>query len=283
MSTILLWTLVGVAGAPIAGGLLSGLDRKVTAWLQSRQGPPITQPFWDLLKLFAKEKTAVNPWQVFCAWVYLVAAVLSVVLFFNQTDLLLIFFVQAVGAVFLVMGALSVNSPYSQVGAHRELIQVLTYEPLIILVFVGIYHTTGSFLISEVWAHPEPLLLQLPLLYLALTYALTIKLRKSPFDFATSHHAHQELVRGVLTEYSGPFLGLVELAHWYETVLIMGLCALFWGTSFTGMAVLLVATYFVEILVDNTMARMTWRWMLRYVWTAGLVLAFANLIWLHVS
>jgi ech hydrogenase subunit B len=279
---IVLLTLVGLVLAPLAGGLLAGVDRKVTAWFQSRKGPPIIQPFYDLIKLFAKEKTAVNPWLIFCAWVYLVAAVFSVVLFFNQSDLLLIFFVQAVGAVFLVMGALSVKSPYSQVGAQRELIQVLTYEPLIILVFVGIYLVTGSFYIQNVLDYPRPLLLELPLLYLVLTYALTIKLRKSPFDFSTSHHAHQELVRGVLTEYSGPFLGLVELAHWYETVLILGLCALFWTTSWYGLVILLVATYFLEIVVDNTMARMTWRWMLRYVWTMGLALAFVNLIWLHM-
>ncbi|MBN2489265.1 MAG: NADH-quinone oxidoreductase subunit H [Planctomycetes bacterium] len=279
---IALLTLAGLVLAPLAGGLLAGVDRKVTAWLQSRKGPPIIQPFYDLIKLFAKEKLAVNPWQVLCAWVYLMAAVFSVVLFFNQADLLLLFFVQAVGAVFLVMGALSVPSPYSQVGAQRELLQVLTYEPLLMLVFVGIYQVTGSFRISSVLDHPRPLLLELPLLYLVLTYALTIKLRKSPFDFSTSHHAHQELVRGVLTEYSGPFLGLVELAHWYETVLILGLCALFWATSVPGMAILLGATYFLELLVDNTMARMTWRWMLRYVWTVGLVLAFTNLLWLHL-
>jgi len=223
----------------------------------------------------------VNQWQILCAWVYMIAAAASVALFFAQGDLLIIFFVQAVGAVFLVMGAMAAKSPYSQVGAQRELMQILAYEPVLILVFVGIYLVTGSFSVEAVWQLDTPLLLKMPLLYLALGYALTIKLRKSPFDFSTSHHGHQELVKGVLTEYSGPYLALVEIAHWYETILVLGLCALFWSTNVVWMAVLLVCTYMLEILVDNTMARMTWRWMLKRVWLLGMGMSVVNLIWLY--
>ncbi|MBL7211942.1 MAG: NADH-quinone oxidoreductase subunit H [Desulfobacteraceae bacterium] len=272
---------IGVVVAPLLGGLIAGVDRRLTAWFQSRYGPPVWQPFFDVMKLFGKEKLVVNGWQVFCAYIYITAAMLSVVLFFLQSDLLLILFVQAVGAIFLVIGAFSATSPYSQVGANRELIQILTYEPLIILAFVGIYLVTGSFKISQVLLQTKPLLASLPLLYIALCYALTIKLRKSPFDFSTSHHAHQELVKGFLTEYSGPYLALVEIGHWYEVVLILGLCSLFWATSWIGIIVLVGLTYLCEILIDNTMARMTWRWMLGYVWTIGLAMSFVNLIWLH--
>ena len=226
--------LVGLVVAPLAGGLLAGIDRRVTARFQSRQGPPVMQAFYDVLKLFGKERLALNSWQIICAWVYLIGAALSCVLFFLQSDLLLIFFVQAVGAVFLVMGAMAGRSPYSHVGAQRELIQILTYEPLLVLVFVCLYLAAGSFNVGDILAVEKPLLLKLPLAYIVLTYALTIKLRKSPFDFSTSHHGHQELVKGVLTEYSGPYLALVEVAHWYETVLLLGVCALFWSTAGSG-------------------------------------------------
>ncbi len=273
--------IIGAVAAPLLGGLIAGVDRRLTAWLQSRYGPPIWQPFFDVVKLFGKERLVVNGWQVFCAHVYITAAMLSVVLFFLQSDLLLILFVQAFGAIFLVIGAFSTTSPYSQVGANRELIQILTYEPLIVLVFVGIYLVTGSFKISEILAQTKPLLVSLPLLYIVLCYALTIKLRKSPFDFSTSHHAHQELVKGFLTEYSGRYLALVEIGHWYEVVLILGLCSLFWTTSWIGVLVLVGVTYLCEILIDNIMARMTWQWMLGYVWTMGLAMSFVNLIWLH--
>jgi ech hydrogenase subunit B len=282
MDTLIL-VIIGLVAGPVLGGLIAGLDRRVTAWFQSRQGPPIMQAFYDVAKLLGKEKMVVNQWQILCAWVYLIAAAVSVALFFAQGDLLLIFFVQAVGAVFLVMGAMSAKSPYSQVGAQRELMQILAYEPVLILVFVGIYLVTGSFSISAVWQLDQPLLAKMPLLYLALGFALTIKLRKSPFDFSTSHHGHQELVKGVLTEYSGPYLALIEIAHWYETVLVLGLCALFWSTNVVWMAVLLLGTYMLEILVDNTMARMTWRWMLKRVWLLGMGMSVVNLIWLYAG
>ena len=268
--------------APLMGGVISGADRILTARLQARVGPPILQPFYDVLKLLGKEQVAVNVWQVFCAYAYLTASLIAVVLFALGGDLLLVLFTQAVGAIFLVVGALSSTSPFSQVGAHRELLQILSYEPLLLLVAVGIYLETGSFKISEVLTHPEPLLLKLPFLFVALGYALTIKLRKSPFDLSTSHHGHQEIVKGLLTDYSGPLLAFIEIGHWFDVVLLLGLCALFWATSWTGMVLIVALTYAAEIIIDNVAARMSWRWMLGYVWAMGLTLSIVNLIWIHV-
>jgi len=273
----------GLVAGPLLGGLINGLDRILTARLQSRIGPPVLQPFYDVIKLLGKEKMVVNVWQAFCAYCYIAAASISLVMFFLRSDLLLILFIQAVGAVFLVIGALSSTSPFSQVGAHRELLQILSYEPLLVLVTVGVYLETGSFKIATVYAWSEPLLLKLPFLYLVLGYALTIKLRKSPFDLSTSHHAHQELVKGLLTDYSGPFLALTEIGHWFEIVLLLGFCSLFWTTNWVGMMILVAVTYFLEILIDNVSARMNWRWMLGYVWAMGLSLSLVNLIWLYAG
>lgn len=283
MSNEILLVLAALILAPLAGGLVGGVDRKLTALVQGRVGPPIIQPFYDAAKLWAKDTPVANPWLTFCSWVYLGGAVTSVVLFFLGSDLLLVFFVQAVGAVFLVIGALSVPSPYSQVGGQRELLQMLAYEPLLILVIVGIYVTTGSFRIEAVFQYDQPLLLELPLLFIVLGYALTIKLRKSPFDISGSHHAHQELVKGVYTEYAGRNLALVEIAHWFEVVLILGFVVLFWATSVWGALILLVATYVLEIIIDNVSARLTWRWMLGSVWIAGLCLSAVNLAWLYFA
>ncbi|MBI4805785.1 MAG: NADH-quinone oxidoreductase subunit H [Desulfovibrio sp.] len=279
----LLLATIAVILAPVIGGLVAGLDRKCTAWLQSRVGPPILQPFYDVFKLLGKSPMMMNPWQILTVWVYLVSSMLTVFLFFLGSDLLLMFFVLTIGAVFFVMGALSTQSPYAQVGAQRELVTMLTYEPLIILVFVSIAMVTGSFKVSEVFTYGKPLLYQLPLMFVVLGYALTIKLRKSPFDISACHHAHQEIVRGVLTEYSGPQLALIEIAHWYDVVFVLGLCALFWATSFWGCAILLVVTYFAELVIDNVTARMTYKWMLKTVWGWGLALSVLNLLWLYAG
>lgn len=279
----LIFALIALGLTPAIGGLLAGLDRRLTARLQSRFGPPIVQPFYDVLKLLGKTPMAVNSWQVLCAYIYLVSSMLAVFLFFMQADLLLLFFVMTVGAVFQVVGAMSVDSPYGQVGAQRELLQMLAYEPLIILVFVGFSMAAGSFKISDIYALESPLLLQMPFLFIALGYALTIKLRKSPFDISACHHAHQEIVRGVLTDYSGPHLALLEIGHWFDVVLILGLCTLFWHTSAFGALVLLGVTYFAEVLIDNITARMTWQWMLKNALGVGLVLSMFNILWLYVS
>jgi ech hydrogenase subunit B len=276
-----IFAVILVVAAPFLGGLIAGLDRKITARLQSRYGPPIMQPFYDVFKLMGKEKMVLNMWQALCPVVYLVSSALCVFLFGLQHDLLLIFFVFTVGSVFLVMGAMAAPSPYSQIGAQRELLQMLAYEPLLILVFVSISMVTGSFKIADVYAYGKPLLGQLPLMFIVLGYALTIKLRKSPFDISACHHAHQEIVRGVLTEYSGPYLALIEIAHWFDVVLFLGLCSLFWSTSLLGMLILLAATYFAELVIDNVMARMTWRWMLKNVLGVGLALSVLNIIWVY--
>ncbi|MEA5089182.1 MAG: complex I subunit 1 family protein [Solidesulfovibrio sp.] len=269
--------------APIAWSQISGVDRRVTAWLQSRYGPPILQPLYDVFKLLGKEPMVTNTWQALCAYVYVVGAALSVVLLFTGSDLLLIFFVLTVGAVFLVMGALASPSPYSQVGGQRELLQMLAYEPLLILVFAAIAMVTGSFKVSAVFELKHPMLYDIPLMFIVLGYALTIKLRKSPFDISACHHAHQELVRGVYTEYSGPYLAMIEIAHWYEVILVLGLCALFWSTSVVGMVVLVALTYLAEIIVDNVTARLTWRWMLRSAVGVGVVLTIVNMLWLYAQ
>lgn len=284
MSELLFQTLailVGLCLAPLLGGFVAGADRILTARLQGRVGPPLLQPFYDAAKLWGKQPIATNPWQTICAILCLFSAFVAVGLFAAQSDLLAIFFALAGCSAFVVIGALSVNSPYGQIGAQRELLQTLAYEPLFLLVIVGVFLKTGSFNIDALLAAKRPLLLDAPLLFVVFGFVLTIKFRKSPFDIASSHHAHQELVRGVYTDYSGRQLALLEIAHWCENAVLLGICALFWGTNLWLGALLAAAAYLAEIWVDNVSARLTWRWMLGSVWAAGLTLAVLNLVWLQ--
>lgn len=273
--------ILSVAIATFAGGTITGIDRKLTALMQGRYGPPIWQPFYDIAKLFRKEPMVVNGIQIFAAIIYLFSEILAVALFSLKSDLLMIVFITSIGSIFYIVGALSSRSPYSQVGAQRELFQMVVYEPLLILVLVGVYLETGSFNISHIMAQ-KPLLLELPLLYLVLSLVLDIKMKKSPFDFSASEHAHQELVQGIQTDYSGPLLAMVEVAHWYELVLILAIMTLFlshyvlWGI----VAALLI--YLAEIVLDNITARLTLKWMLGFSWCAGLSLTFFNLAYLYI-
>jgi len=270
--------LIYIIAAPLAGGLMMGIDRKITARMQRRYGPPLLQPFYDVLKLFSKENLVVRRSQNMYIVFYLLFMVFTGALFFTGGDLLLVIFSLALAGIFLVLAGYKGSSPYSHIGAERELLQMMAYEPMVLLTAVGMYMVTRSFSVGAIANYPVPLLLVLPGIFIGLIEALTIKLRKSPFDLATSHHGHQEIVKGVTVEYSGSALAMIELAHWYETALLMGLIYLFWAVNpWIGVA-LVLAAYFLEIWIDNAFARFRWEWMLKSTWGATLIFGVGNII-----
>jgi formate hydrogenlyase subunit 4 len=272
-----IYALVYILVAPILGGLIAGIDRKVTARMQGRVGPPILQPFYDVGKLFEKENPLVTASQNFYILSYVVFMVVAGALFFSGGDMLLVIFAFTLSHIFIVLGAYASYSPYSHVGAERELLQIIAYEPMIILTAVGMYMVTKSFFVSTIVASPVPIILYLPGVFVGYLIVLTIKLRKSPFDLSTSHHAHQEIVKGVTTDFAGPNLGKIEIAHWYEYVFLLGVNWLFFAWNpLIAVAAILVA-YFLEILIDNTMSRVKWQLMLRSAWIIAGTLGLVNL------
>ncbi|MFZ0946317.1 MAG: complex I subunit 1 family protein [Syntrophobacteraceae bacterium] len=268
--------------APIVGGLLFGIDRRITARLQGRFGPPILQPFYDILKLLGKDSIAVSKMQFVWIYAYLVLMIASLLCLVLQSDFLVLVFLLGFAGVSLVLGGFSTKSPYSHFGANRELLQILAYEPVLLLLAIAIYAQNGTFLISEIVIHEQPLLMSLWPLFIAVLYVLTIKMRKSPFDISTSHHAHQEIVKGITTEYSGPFLALYHLAEWYEIVLVLGIIALFWANPLWIGLLIAFAAFLLELVVDNIAARMTARWMVRLSWSVGLTLGILNVAYLYI-
>jgi len=269
--------------APVVGGLLMGIDRTLSARMQGRVGPPVVQPFYDLIKLFSKEALVSTKMQLVSVYLHLTSVVLSVVMLVLGQDLLVLLFVLALGSVSLILGAFSVRSPYSQLGAYRELLLLLSYEPLLALFVVGVYLATGSFMVRDIFRMEQPLLLTLPLFAVTQILVLAMKMNKSPFDISSSHHAHQEIVRGILTEFSGPYLGVIELTHWYELVLLLGMTALLWANNLWVGAALAIGSYFVVNVIDSITARMTWRWTLRVGWGIGIPLAVINLMMVYLG
>jgi ech hydrogenase subunit B len=268
--------------APIIGCVINGVDRRITARLQGRFGPPILQPFYDVMKLFAKETLVVRRTQNVYILFYLIFMVFTGALFFTGEDLLLTIFALTLAAIFFVLAAYKGSSPYSHIGAHRELLQIMSYEPMIMFCVVGMGMVARSFFVDDIASYQVPMLYYLPGMFLGLLYVLTIKLRKSPFDLSTSHHGHQEIVKGITTEYSGGALALIEIAHWYETTFILGFVYLFYATNPLIGVLLALGAYFFEIVIDNTFARSKWQFTLASSWIVTLVLGFGNIIILDV-
>jgi ech hydrogenase subunit B len=275
--------VITIIAAPILGGLLTGIDRKITARMQNRYGPPVLQPFYDFFKLMGKERITVNQTQMAYVIGHLFFAVTSIIMLALGQDLLMLIFILAFSTISLVMGAMSVRSPYSKIGAQREIIQMMAYEPVLLLMVVGVFLVTKSFMIKSIFEIDQPLLYSLPLVFLAFLYVLTIKLRKSPFDFSTSHHGHQELIKGLTTEFSGPQLAIIELTHWFDLILLLGLITLFFAKPIWVGILIALASYFLEIVIDNISARVTWKWMLKAAWLIGIGASMTNIIWLYLK
>ncbi len=287
----LLGSVVFAIIAPVVGCLLAGLDRVISAKMQGRVGPPLLQPYYDVRKLFAKERVSVNGVQdayVICALIF---ACIAGGIFFTGGNLLMCIFIITLSSLFFIIAAYSSRSPYAEVGASRETLQVMSYEPMVLIFAVGFYMATaailpfggsiGSFDIAAIFALDVPVIAYIWLIFLGLLFILTIKLRKSPFDLSMSHHAHQEIVRGMTTEMSGPTLALVEILHWCENVLFLGWIAIFfvWSNPLSLILgiVMALATYFFEILIDNNFARVKWQFMLKSAWLVALVAGGVNL------
>ena len=282
MNTQFISVLLYILLAPFLGGILDGVSRKISARMQGRIGPPILQPFYDVRKLFNKQVVAVSVPQSFLLICYLVLMILSGSIFFSGYDMLMCVFVLGTAATFLYFATIVNSSPYNTIAASRELIQIMAYEPAVLLACVGFYLASGSFAVKDIASSGHSMLLYTPGFFIAFVFVLTIKMRKSPFDISTSHHAHQELVKGVTTELGARYLGLYTIAEWYENVFLLGMVALYalnrhlWSIP---LALLLAfATFFLEILIDNTNARMKWEKMFTLSWEVTLLAAGVNLL-----
>ncbi len=279
--TTLIGTLLFAILGPIVGCLLAGLDRIISARMQGRVGPPLLQPYYDVRKLFEKESVSVNSVESVYVACALLFAVLAGGIFYSGGNLLMCVFVITLSSLFFIMAAYSTRSPYAEVGAARETLQVMCYEPMVLLLAVGFYMAAGSFDVGAALSLDAPVIGATLLVFLGVLFILTIKLRKSPFDLSMSHHAHQEIVRGITTEMSGPTLGLVEVMHWCENVLFLGWIGLFfvWGNpaSLALAVVVALAAYFLEIAIDNNFARVKWQFMLKSAWAVALVAGGVNI------
>src|SRR5512140_430214 len=144
--------LLNVGVVLLIAPFFQGVLRKVTARIQSRQGPPIWQPYYDLLKLLGKDdlESGESPaMQRFAAWLSL-AAILTVALLVpmgttpplaGAADAYLLIYLLTLCGVSTMLAGLAAGSTYSLVGMSREMMCVMTLEPLLaVAIVIGAVH-----------------------------------------------------------------------------------------------------------------------------------------------
>ncbi len=261
--------------APVIGGFVYGVERILRARMQSRVGPPLFQPFYDFLKLMDKRSIIVHSFHAFMGIMYLFGTWFSLYVLLSGKDLLVAIFFHVLSLAFLVVGGFSVRSPYSIVGAMRELLHMVAYEPVFVMAAVSIYLVTGTFEVSGILLSSHVPVFYLPLVFIALLLSLPSVLKKSPFDVA---EAHQEIIGGPEIEYSGKFYEAVYTAKWIEYVYAFFFVFLFGGSNYLLGALLVLFSFFFVNLIDNITARVTFRQMVSFHWYVLVPLVVINLM-----
>ena len=290
ISLAILYTLIfpGFLFTAVVGLLLTWVDRKVTAVIQSRIGPPWFQPFADIGKLLAKRMILPRGAQAvgFLAAPLLavvgatLAAVIVLRALFNPSvgfigDLIVLIYLSTLPAIALIIGGASSRSPFGAIGASREMSMVLAYEVAFLLATLTVIVKVDSIRFTDILAHQSihGALIWSPSGILAmavLLMSMQAKLGFLPFDIS---EADTELIGGPLAEYSGVGLALFKLSRAMMFFFLPVLAVLlFFGPvqatliSILGFIVKLLAVLVVLIVIKITHARLRLDQALHFFW-----------------
>jgi NADH-quinone oxidoreductase subunit H len=283
------------------GLVTSWLDRKVTARVQARIGPPWYQPAADILKLLGKETLAPEgPGRtVFLAapimglaGMTLAAALLGEAIISPNKgfigDIVVLVYLLIIPAIALILGASAVGNPFSSVGASREMKLILGYElPYLIVVATVIMKTGFDFRMGAIAASQAANGWNLWSVsgiigFIVLLMSAQAKLGLVPFDIP---EADQELMGGVITEYSGPPLAVIRITKTlllavmplFMVVLLMGGIRMTAAGAVFGLVKYLIIVTLI-VLVRNTNPRIRIDQALRFFWGPVTLLAVVGFI-----
>ncbi|NQS99899.1 MAG: NADH-quinone oxidoreductase subunit H [Candidatus Omnitrophica bacterium] len=220
-------TVFGFILTAVIGLLASWIDRKVTARVQYRVGPPLLQPLIDLIKLSGKETLIPTG---ACRTTFLMAPVVglsgvvlvSTILWMNNInpvrgfigDLLVVIYLMIIPSISIIMGGFASRNPLASLGASREMKLVLGYElPFVLAILVPVIKSDFSIRLGEILGFQAQNgvfagSLSGTLALIVAIFCMQAKLALVPFDIP---EAETEIVSGPLIEYSGSALAIYKL------------------------------------------------------------------------
>ncbi|RBQ25521.1 MAG: F(420)H(2) dehydrogenase subunit H [Methanocorpusculum sp. MCE] len=269
----------------IVGLFLAGIDRRIVAHMQARMGPPLSQPFTDVKKLFAKQSIVpanAIPWLFNLMPIVALASSIAVLLYLPfgslapilgyAGDMILVLYLLIVPSLALVIGGFASGSPYATVGAQREMVSMIAYElPLAVSVIIIAWRLMAAnianpfsfttLMQTSVWDVVGPLgIIGLLILLILFAWITPGELSKIPFD---TPEAETELAGGILVEYSGRNLGVFSLAQAVKTVAMIAfgvIILLPWnlspvfGLTGTGAAAIDLVFFFVKVVIVSILS-----------------------------
>lgn len=276
----------GLVFTAVAGLLTSWVDRKVTALVQMRVGPPFLQPFHDIRKLLIKETCVPENGAIGLfllapllglAGVTLASMILWRTLLDNEVtfvgDVIVLIYLLIMPALAVMLGSFASRNPLASIGGSREVKLMIAYElPLVLAILVPVIHA-NSIRLGDLISVQAPVLRLSGVLGLLVCIAcVQAKLTIVPFDMP---EAETELSGGALIEYSGPPLAVFKLtrAMMLFTMPVL-LVVLFFGAMVSAPgwlhALIGLLAWFVlvavTIVIRNTTPRMRIDQAVRFFW-----------------
>ena len=253
---------IGILNLFIALGLsplFEGVARKLRATVHSRIGPPVIQPYYDLLKLLGKEDiqplsnylVKLAPLVCFTA---VAAAALFVPLGTGQApfgafgDAIIFIYIIALAAVALIVTAAASENPFALVGASREMMMHLSVEPVMAVALVTAAVNARSFGMGDMvtWYHFHGPSASMLIATVFLFLALQAQVGKLPFDVA---EADSEIAGGLFIEQSGPKFALLRWSMMAKQIIFVSLfCQVFIPWPMTGNLVWDILIHLAKVL-----------------------------------
>lgn len=224
--------LAGVAAMAV-GLFFMGVGRVITARLQRRVGPPVWQPYLDVIKCFARRSVSHHFIMDLGSMMGLAGLVAAATLlpvagwlpFASRGPLIVILYLMPIGYLGMAMGVSASGNPLAAIGIGRALTLMVGYEvpfAVLLLSMVTAFNTSLLSVMAEVQAGGLASwnALRMPLGFLASLVAMQAMLAEKPFDAMI---APAEIASGPMVELSGKFLGLAFLQHAVSTYVVTGL------------------------------------------------------------
>jgi formate hydrogenlyase subunit 4 len=272
-------TILPVALAVVGAPLLHGVTNRTKALFAGRNGPPLLQPYHDLLKLIGKGAV----YSQTTTWVFRAGPVIGLAAVFVALmllplggcraplsftgDVVLFAYLLGLARVFTVLAALDTGSSFEGMGASREVLFSTLAEPSLLLALAALARQTGSFSLSDMHlALGAPWNGSVLLIYLVAAVLVVVFLAENsriPVDDPATHLELTMIHEVMVLDHGGPDYAMIlyaaALKLWLLGALVVGLLVPRVGSAALDVALALAGMLALAVVlgvIESTMARL---------------------------